>query len=109
WAHVVECPGQRNNAPRADQAICRLVTYDSTVRRRISDRTRCVRPQRAIAETSGNRRSRPTGRAAGNTAQVPGIMNTAEVRHERASAKRELMHVGFADKHGARSLQFADH
>ena len=36
-------------------------------------------------------------------------MNTAEVRHERASAKRELMHVGFADKHGARSLQFADY
>ena len=106
---MIERPGQRNHAPRADQAVGRFQTDDAAVRGRLSDRAGRIRPERGITKTPGDRRSRAARRTAGDMRALPGIVYAAEVRHQGATAERELVHVGLAQHHRARRFEPAHH
>src|SRR5207245_2314607 len=85
--HMVKRPGERDNSPRAHPSISRLQTDHPAQCRRLANRPRRVRPNRAVTKPGSHRGRRPSGRPSSDVSRIPGVMHFAEVAHPRAAAE----------------------
>src|SRR5207245_10946969 len=69
----------------------------------------CVAAQARRAQARGHRRRRAAARAAGDSAEVPRVVDCAVVRILAGDAEGELVQVLFSQDHRAGRLQMADH
>src|ERR1051326_3812883 len=97
--NMVERPGERNDAPRADEAVSRLVAGDSAEGRRQPDRAGGISADGAVAKAGGDGRSRAGGRSPGDVRAIPWIARGAKVADDPAAAVSKLVQVEFPQKH----------
>ncbi len=107
--HVIEGRGDRNGAPRADDAVGRLQADDAAAGRGNSNRASGVRPYRPQAEAGGDGGSGAPGRTTRDPREIPRIAHRAEMADRRGRTQRELVHVELAEQDRARGLQLPNH
>src|SRR5207244_2738229 len=94
---MIQRTGEGNYSTSADASVGGLQTDNPANGGRLANRASCIR-------TNGGGSSR---RAAGNVLRIPGIVNCAEITHDRTAAVSELVQIMLPKKDCARSFQVA--
>ena len=107
-AHVIERHAERDNAADARQPVGRFQTDDAAVGGRNTHRSPGIGPQRAGAQSRGDRRTGSAGRPAGMRSTSHGL-RTGPVCVNADVRRSELVHVELAQDDGAGLIEPRHH